>query len=416
MSEVIIQQAGASASQPQVERSGAGSTLSGALFISGTAIGAGMLALPFVTGVAGFVPAMAINMLCWLFMLCTGLLFLEAVLWMPDGANVLTLSRFFLGRTGRWIGGAAFVLLYYCLMVAYFAGGVPVFTDIVKQIFHVELPQVASFALFTSLFGAIIYFGTKVTDRLNFILMMGLIVSYIALVGTGSSEVSSNLLKRQNWSMILLGAPTLFSAYGYHNIVPSMSSYLRRDGRKLRWAIAIGTFAAFIVYSIWQWLIIGTLSEGQLAETLASGQPIAATLEAAVQNRWIPLLAQYFSFFALVTSMMGVALSLVDFIGDGAKVPREKKGSRLFLVFLVFIPPLFFAWCFPGLFFTALRYAGGFGEAILNGLFPVLMVWLGRYKYKFESEYRLPGGKVTLALLFLVAVCIIGREVVHLVS
>lgn len=339
---------------------------------------------------------------------------MEATLWMPDGANVLSMSKHFLGRTGRLLGGGAFILLYYCLMIAYFAGGVPVFKGIVQGLLQLEMPDLIAYPLFTGLFGGIIYLGTRVTDRLNFILMVGLVISFVMLLGTGFGEVKSELLQRQNWGIMLLAAPTLFSAYGYHNIVPSLSTYLKRNERKLRWAIIIGTMIPLAVYSLWQWMIIGILTEGQLAETLANGQSITKPLAEAVSNNWVSAIAQYFSFFALVTSMLGVALSMVDFVGDGTRLPRERGWGRWTLVALVFLPPLLFAWSSPGLFFAALRYAGGFGEAILNGLFPVLMVWVGRYKYKLTSAYQLPGGRLTLSILLLVAVGIIGRECVHL--
>lgn len=102
-----------------------GTTLSATLLIAGTCIGAGMLALPLVTGLAGFWPAMAVNSLCWLFMLCTGLLFLETTLWMEDGANVLSMAERFFGVSGKVVAGVAFLFLYYCLMVAYLAGARP---------------------------------------------------------------------------------------------------------------------------------------------------------------------------------------------------------------------------------------------------------------------------------------------------
>ena len=76
-------------------------TLSGTLLISGTTIGAGMLGIPLLTAKAGFLPAVAITIGCWLFMLATGYLYLEATLWMYEGANVLSISRRFLGKSGK---------------------------------------------------------------------------------------------------------------------------------------------------------------------------------------------------------------------------------------------------------------------------------------------------------------------------
>ena len=74
--------------------------LSGSLLVTGTAIGAGMLALPVATCLGGFVPAIFIYLACWLFMAATGLLFLEICLWMPEDANIVSMSTHLLGPAG----------------------------------------------------------------------------------------------------------------------------------------------------------------------------------------------------------------------------------------------------------------------------------------------------------------------------
>jgi len=99
------------------------SVWSGVLLIGGTSIGAGMLALPVVTGLSGFFPAMVVNTVCWLFMLATGLLLLEATLWMKEGANILSMTERILGPAGKVFGGGAFIFLYYCLLISYISGG-----------------------------------------------------------------------------------------------------------------------------------------------------------------------------------------------------------------------------------------------------------------------------------------------------
>ncbi|HKZ00308.1 MAG TPA: aromatic amino acid transport family protein, partial [Rhabdochlamydiaceae bacterium] len=55
-----------------------GHLLGGILLVAGTSIGVGMLALPVATAAGGFVPSLLIYLICWIFMMCTGLLILEA--------------------------------------------------------------------------------------------------------------------------------------------------------------------------------------------------------------------------------------------------------------------------------------------------------------------------------------------------
>jgi len=66
-----------------------------ALLIAGTTIGVGNASLPRVTAPGGFLPSVALYLICWLFMLCTGLLTLEVCIWMPKDANYITMSRIY---------------------------------------------------------------------------------------------------------------------------------------------------------------------------------------------------------------------------------------------------------------------------------------------------------------------------------
>jgi tyrosine-specific transport protein len=65
-----------------------GHVFGGTMLIAGTMVGVGMLALPVATGEGGFFPAVVIYLICWLFMLCTGLLLLEVCTWMPKDSNL----------------------------------------------------------------------------------------------------------------------------------------------------------------------------------------------------------------------------------------------------------------------------------------------------------------------------------------
>ncbi|MGL5262987.1 MAG: aromatic amino acid transport family protein, partial [Candidatus Rhabdochlamydia sp.] len=65
-----------------------GRILSAAFLISGTCIGGGMLALPVETSQMGFFPSLLAMAFTWIFMTVTGLLLVEANLWMQEGAHI----------------------------------------------------------------------------------------------------------------------------------------------------------------------------------------------------------------------------------------------------------------------------------------------------------------------------------------
>ena len=69
----------------------AGSVMGGALLFAGTAIGAGMLALPAETAAAGYLPSQACLFGCWLFTYVSSLITLQAT-WIARSTAFLTFA------------------------------------------------------------------------------------------------------------------------------------------------------------------------------------------------------------------------------------------------------------------------------------------------------------------------------------
>jgi tyrosine-specific transport protein len=383
--------------------------ISGTMLIIGTTIGAGILGIPLLTARAGFWPAIAITVLVWLFMVCTGLLYLESTLWMHQDANILSMTKRFLGRWGRLCSGGVYLFLYYCLLVAYFAVGAPIFGQFVQTIFRFDAGRIGDCFIFVFVFGAVVAFGLKIIDRVNYVLVIGKFLAFAALVGAGVPQIDSTRLAPQNWSQILFAAPVLFSAFGFHNVIPSLTSYFNRNVRVLRLSIWIGTGIPLVIYILWQWLIIGAVPEGAIQSALDKGMPATAALESLTGMTWIIQAGRYFAFFAVITSLLGVAFSMVDFLGDGFNLKRTGY-SRMFLTFLTFLPPLLFTLLDPEIFVSAIGFAGGFGEAFLNGILPIALVWVGRYYHKLEGEPQLPGNRWLLGILFGCAVLVMAVQ------
>jgi len=386
--------------------------VSGTFLIAGTMIGAGMLGIPLVTGVAGFVPGLLVTLAVWFFMYCTGLLFLEVTLWLPDGSNVLSISGRFFGKWGRLLSGGMFIFLYYCLMIAYFAAGAPLLAGALG----IAPTTWLSFSIFGAIFAIIVAIGPKFIDRANMMLSVGMIAAWFILIGGGGDQVELPRLTYTNWSAMIFAMPVLFSAFGFHNIIPSLCTYLNRDKRAMRIAIFWGSVIPLIVYIVWQWLIIGALPQLVIAGTLKSGLPITSAFQFVTGERYFAHVARFFAFFAIVTSTLGVSFSMVDFLGDGFKVVHRTGWKRIALTLLTFTPPLILAALNPGIFTTALGIAGGFGEAFLNGLLPIGLLWVGKYSCNLKADLKWLENKGVLSFLIVYSLFVIVIEAYHLIT
>ena len=152
--------------------------------------------------------------------------------------------------------------------------------------------------------------------------------------------------------------------------------------------------------------------EGQhgLEEALRLGSSATHSFRHHVVAKWISAVGEFFAFFALVTSFLGIGLGLYDFLADGLKLrgSRYEKGS---LTLLVAIPSLIFAINYPRAFIIALETTGGFGDTVLNGLIPALMVWSGRYVQRCKGHFRVWGGRSLLLAIVLFALFVLGVEI-----
>lgn len=377
--------------------------LTSAIFlVAGTCIGGGMLALPVATGISGFIPSTFIMTICWLAMTTSALLLLEVNLWMKEGAHIITMASTILGPIGKFTSWCIYLFISYASIAAYTAAGGSLVSNSVDILFDLNISKEWGCFFFIVCFGGIIYLGNYIVGRVNSILFIAMVASYFALIGTGFSEIKTQLLTHTHWSTSFLATPLLLTSFSFQTMLPSLTSYLNQNAKALRLAIISGTTITLIVYIIWQLLVLGIVpitGPNSLIKALEAGEPITLFLREHLQNQWVSIIADYFAFFAIITSFLGMALGLFDFLSDGLKIRNKGKG-KIVLSLLIIVPTFIFAAYFERVFLLALDTSGGFGDSILNGIMPVIMVWIGRYILKFPNDYYTPGGKPLLVIVF----------------
>jgi tyrosine-specific transport protein len=158
---------------------------------------------------------------------------------------------------------------------------------------------------------------------------------------------------------------------------------------------------------------LGIVPPDGLTEASRLGQNAVAPLRHYIDSHFIVTIGKAFAFFALTTSFVPLALSFFDFLADGFKMKKSGM-NKIGLVIGVFGVPTIFALLYPNIFLVALGYAGGISCALLFGLMPPIMAWVGRYLKRYNSETRqLPGGKPMLVGLMSFAILILLAEVVQ---
>jgi tyrosine-specific transport protein len=381
-----------------------GSILGGTLLITGSCIGAGMLALPILTGMAGFFPTMVMFIVAWLFMTTTAFLLIEVNNWFNEPVNLLTMVGKTLGKTGQVISWFLYLFLFYALLVAYISAS----GNHVSGLFLNKVPQWSASLFFVILFGWFVYLGTRPVDMVNRWLMFGKIVAYILLVIFGFQYFQPAKIFYTDIKFIFFAIPVLIISFGFHNMIPTLFNYLGGDVVRMKKAILYGSLFTLGIYLVWEVMALGILPPEVIHNSFLNDIDAAQAIRNFVGKSAVSTFAQTLAFFAILTSFLAQSLSLVHFIGDGLK---SKKRESVFLCSLALLPPLAFALIKPDVFFQALNFAGGFCAVILFGVFPALMVWIGRYRKKIPSDYKITGGQPLLVIILLFALFIVFYQV-----
>lgn len=394
-----------------------GKVLGGVLLIVGTSIGSGMLALPVVTAAGGFFHSSILLLTAWAVMTIGAFFILEVNCWLPPNTNMISMARLTLGRAGEIVTWICYCMLLYALLSAYTAGG----ADLLRQLFAmvgVRLPDWVDILCFVVVLSAIIYHGVKVVDWANRGLMTIKLLAYGLVIVLIMPHFEWPLLT--GGALKYLGGAVLvaITSFGYASIVPPLRNYMHSNINQLRLTIALGSLVSLVCYLLWDFTVQGNLpaagSHGLIAISHAQRavSELTTALSARVNNVWVHQLVHLFTSVCLTTSFLGVGLSLTDFVRDGFSIKHNRAGHwRVMLI--TFIPPSLIVIFDPGLFITALRYAGIFCVTLLV-LLPALMVWFGRYRKRVAKGYRVWGGPALVVGEFLVACALLVYGVLHL--
>ncbi|TYA50587.1 tyrosine transporter [Aggregatibacter actinomycetemcomitans] len=387
-------------------------TFGSALIIAGTAIGAGMLAMPLTSAGMGFAFTAALLIGLWLLLAYSGLLFVEVYQTAKrkdDG--VATLAEKYFGIPGRIISTLSLFILLYALSAAYMAGGGTLLANALPKDFlgSADITLKISILIFTFILGAFVVIGTKGVDSITRVLFSGKIIAFILVLAIMLPKVIGENLTAMplDYPLILSASPIFFTSFGFHVVMGSINNYLEGDVKRFRSAIIIGTAIPLTAYLLWQLATHGILSQNEFVAVLKDDPTLTGLINSTKTLRDTTLLSQVlpiFYSFALITSFLGVALGLFEGLNDLFK--RTKiPANRVSLTIATFIPPLIFALFYPNGFLAALGYAGLLC-AFYCLILPIGLAWRTRKQYQ-NLPYRVAGGNLMLVVTLIIGIIII---------
>ncbi|WCJ43675.1 Tryptophan/tyrosine permease [Euphorbia peplus] len=354
--------------------------------------------------------------------------------------------------------GALVAVVYASLSFALLVACVSGIGSIVSQWFP-WMNLVLAHTLFPLASGiVIVFFPFNVVDTVNRFLCLLMVLSIISLVGIGLSVARRNVLgsfAHSSWSFssILPAVPVTVLTLGFHVITPFICKMVGKSSvSEARKAIFIGGAVPLMMVLSWNLIVLGLSGVKTTVH-----DPISLLLSV---NPSALSAVQGFAFSALATSLIGYAVSfpkqlldtfdlvftktepneqmdskyhasgrvgLVAFCaghdcGNPGSVSfeRSKRFSvsdenqsqtmsesnsfhRRMVTMIVLGVPILIGSLFPSTFSRALEFAGVYANCFLFGILPPAMAYVQQSRKKLRSSI-LPGGDITLLLLFSIAV------------
>ena len=345
--------------------------------VSGTAVGAGILAVASVSLKPGFIPFSITLISAWLVMAAVGFLTAEVTCNIAaqdkqstDFGIISVTQRLFGTNWARSIG-LIFVVFHYTLLIAYNAEA----GKIITQVIHI--PVFLGPILFTVVFGGIIALSsTEIVNIVNNILFIMVVISFLGLICMGVSGIHTKNLGYQNYTEVPSTVPILLIALVFHNVIPTICSNLNYHRNSICTAITIGSLLPLIMFLLWNMVILGMITDyHNNANSNTLIDPVKILLNTdnnSSSNRdFGKALVVIFSEAAITTSFIGFVISLMEYYTD--ILPNRSK-KDIYLYILILIPPMLIALGNPNIFLYALDIAGAYGISVLFGLLPVALV------------------------------------------
>jgi len=159
---------------------------------------------------------------------------------------------------------------------------------------------------------------------------------------------------------------------------------------------------------LWLLVTLGTVGGAEISGFNGSLPSLVTALQDIAHTPWISKCISLFADLALVTSFLGVTLSLYDFVAELTRAKNTLVG-RMQTWALTFVPPLLCALYLPEGFVAVL----GFAAVPLVVMIIFLPIAMALRQRQVQAEgYQVSGGSVALITAGVLGVVIIGAQLV----
>jgi tyrosine-specific transport protein len=391
--------------------------LSGILFVAGTCIGSGMIALPIALAKIGLIPSIIVMLCIWIIVYHTAIISLELNLQAGRGLALGDLCKMFSGNKARIIGDLSLKSLSYILLTAYIDGGSSVIKELMPN-YNIDIKLWYVIAI-----GTLLTLPSRLVQSINNILF----ISLISIIGI----LVFCLILTVNWMHIPLFGdkwhdistlcsilPLVFTSFGFQVIFHTLTDHYDRDAKILNRVFLFGSFIPAVIYIIWNCSVLGAIYENapdfyfkMSSERVVVGE-LVKQLALITKITTIQLLIWWIAILAITTSVIGVGIGLANAIEHQLTNIIKNSLMRQYLsVIATVLPGYLVVICIPNIFIRALSFAG----MILAIIAIILPIFLLKLVQDRDLNYPIQKNNTLLYISFFIGILIIICEIFNII-
>lgn len=361
----------------------------------GTIVGAGVLGIPYVIAKSGFVYGSILIFVIGAAFVLLNLLMGEVVLRTRGQFQLTGYMGKYLGKWGKRIMTFSMVFAIYGALTAYIIGegetlkaifGEPTFLSSIfswlPEVLLTFLQNNFYALLFFIVASFIVYRGVKAAGQAELIII-SLLILVVLLIGILSfKHISLSNFNTFNPTYFYLPYGVILFAFIGAAAIPEMQEELgKRELRKMKKALIIGSIVPLVLYFIFSLIVIGLIGLNNF-ELLEANQRIATVALSIYSNPTLGLFANIFAVFSMFTTFLTLGVALKEVYHYDYKI-----NPHLAFILAVSVP-LFLALVKIATFITALAITGSVAGG-LEGILIVLAYWKAKKKGNRKPEYTI---------------------------
>ena len=376
--------------------------LTAILLISGTCIGAGMIALPISLAKIGVIQSIIVILLTWIFIYYCSLIYVELSLHLKND-NVKSFPLEFSGKKAKLIEDVNIKILSYSALSAYIYGCSSIFQKLIQydNIFVIEtLLMFFIFLLFI--------FPTNFISKINNIFFIVFIILFLFLlirVVTCVNFSNIPLFVPHNITVFPSIISLVFTSFGYQLIFYTIKNYCNNDVNMIKKCFFYGSIIPTFVYILWACSTLSVIynNNSDFFNTMVKDNidvgDLINELSKCFKFKELQILIYWISIFTLFTSIIGLGLGIIE--SNYKSLENKINKPRIPAILMTIIPPYLISILIPNAFINILNFAG-----IILIIISVLLPTYLYFKVKIDKPYIKILNKPTLILCVIIGIFI----------